>query len=1365
MARRAVEQLIVELGLDPKQYNKELRRVERVTKAFARDFDRIGRSLTRNVTLPVAAVGVGVVKMAEQYQRSMNRVQALTNDTAKGMAKLERQTKQMGRTTIFSARDVADAQAFLAQTGFKTNQILATIPGTLDLAAAGFLDLGQAADIASNILKQFQLPATLQQMNRVADTLAKTAADSNTNILQLQEALKLAGPTAAIAGQSLEDTASAIGKLGDAGIQGGLAGTAVNRFLLDLIDIQPQAREKLDELGIVFQRVGEDGEKSLLPIVEILKNIEESAVPLEALGTIFETRSLRALFTLLAQGSDELRTFRDDINKAVGTANRMQSQMAEGLPLALRRTEAAIVEMSVALADAGITEIVTSIALALTRIAKSLTELEAPTRRLILALAVIVAAAGPVVLVLKSIVQNVGLLAAAIIGLVGAPATGIAAIGVRLATWAVAIGSAGFAAKTLAEKMGDVADEVNRATRGLRELNQDGQASLREALFPFGPKAPGAVEIPTSTDEFPRLGPAIRIIDSQELERQRRGLVALQKEEELILRTQDELEIGLKKIAAQSLVLGSSFDVAQESADLYTKALSGLAGNVDMNRREMQQWIKEHRKFLAQLAERKRIEDQAEAIREYASGIQQVSDQVADLQIDDDIERQVAGTVRALERLAIATGFTGQKLEALKDTAAVFGRELRRGLEAEAERTRIRQAAEAQAELLRQPFLRAAESIQDSFADAFSDIFRGSVKTFEDLGNRILDIMADVAGQIAALMVVRPVISQLFGEDGTTGLLGGLFDSSTSQFQSLGPIQGPAQAGFLDRIFEAVGGGVGSGSLRSLLGGALGAGIGIALGIGGGGSGTGKLIESIFGAGGGILGSLFGPIGSILGALLGNIVGGFASKASDRAGGSIFQGGDATQVFAREGGVGRVGLGFVNSALFGPTPVGGVAGAQFALGEGVASTVIGTIQGIFDPIGALFASIGVSLFAKRTPKTKFTIGTDFTGAPSGGGVSALSPFGTIGAFFTQRIKANDLQRFVDSVADFDQSIANFLTPGQVNTVSAALAGTLGQSVRGRELKGKDFEFVFERRGADILRALGVPDSGLAQFGISGGRGGFDTEAFFTFFQRLPSLAIEIRALGGEVIPQTELALQGLREKFAQLSAEAPAFGFSLDHLTDQLAQGRAKITSEFERGITIDTLRITDPLEAALLDFERVAEERLANARAAGADLVAAEHLNYLQRIEILNQANQPILDLLDAIEGSAQFFGVGAALDVAQGRLADALEANDRAAAAAAGGEIVPLLREAFGSTPEFFSNLEQLQERLGSILVDIPAEDQAQQQQQQTELLGEIAAREDDQVEHLEDQTQLLEQLVEENKRMRQVIERREALTEKAL
>ena len=194
------------------------------TGAMARGFAAVGTA----ATIAIA----DSIRVFASFETSMLRVKAISGATGAEFQSLTDLAKELGSTTAFTAREAAQAMGFLAQAGFDVGEVHKALPKVLSLAAAGQLDLAQAADITASVLRGFGLEAS--ESGRVADVLAAAASKSNTSVEGMGEAFKFAGPVASAMGVSLEETAAALGVLSNAGLKGSLAGTGLRMVLVKM---------------------------------------------------------------------------------------------------------------------------------------------------------------------------------------------------------------------------------------------------------------------------------------------------------------------------------------------------------------------------------------------------------------------------------------------------------------------------------------------------------------------------------------------------------------------------------------------------------------------------------------------------------------------------------------------------------------------------------------------------------------------------------------------------------------------------------------------------------------------------------------------------------------------------------------------------------------------------------------------------------------------------------------------------------------------------------------------------------------------------------------------------------------------------
>ncbi|WP_052706168.1 phage tail tape measure protein [Vibrio galatheae] len=253
--------------------------------------------------LAIGGAIVAPVKVAADFEQSMAKVGAVANASEEELNSLTAKARELGASTSWSASQAAEGMQYLAMAGFSTNQTVSAMPGMLNLASAGAVDLGSAADIASNILSGFGKDA--EYMGTLGDILTNTFISSNTSLSSLGETMKYAAPTAAGVGMEVNTLAAMVGKLGDAGIQGSMAGTSLNAMINRLSAPTSEAAKALDELGI--KTLDADGNLRDMPTV--LAELEQSmgglgsGVKQDLLSTIFGMEAASKAQILMAQAS------------------------------------------------------------------------------------------------------------------------------------------------------------------------------------------------------------------------------------------------------------------------------------------------------------------------------------------------------------------------------------------------------------------------------------------------------------------------------------------------------------------------------------------------------------------------------------------------------------------------------------------------------------------------------------------------------------------------------------------------------------------------------------------------------------------------------------------------------------------------------------------------------------------------------------------------------------------------------------------------------------------------------------------------------------------------------------------------------
>lgn len=221
------------------------------------------------------------------------------------MGLLREAALEAGARTVFSATEAAGAIENLAKAGVSTADILGGgLDGALDLAAAGGLEVADAAEIAATALTQFNLEGS--DMTHVADLLAAAAGKAQGDVTDMSFALKQSGLVAAQFGLSIEETTGTLAAFASAGLLGSDAGTSFRSMLLHLGNPTAKSATLMKELGIAAY----DAQGNFVGMASLAEQLATKLGPLPqaqrdaALATIFGSDAIRAANILYNQGAE-----------------------------------------------------------------------------------------------------------------------------------------------------------------------------------------------------------------------------------------------------------------------------------------------------------------------------------------------------------------------------------------------------------------------------------------------------------------------------------------------------------------------------------------------------------------------------------------------------------------------------------------------------------------------------------------------------------------------------------------------------------------------------------------------------------------------------------------------------------------------------------------------------------------------------------------------------------------------------------------------------------------------------------------------------------------------------------------------------
>lgn len=283
------------------------------------------------VSTALVTAGGYAVKVGSDFEAGMSKVQAISGATQDELEQLTTKAKEMGAKTKFSAAESAEAFQYMAMAGWKTGDMLNGIEGIMNLAAASGEELAGVSDIVTDALTAFGLQA--KDSAHFADVLAAASSNSNTNVSMMGYTFKYVAPIAGSLKYSIEDVATAVGLMANAGIKGEQAGTSLRSMLTRMINPPKDAAAAMEALNLSMTNA--DG--TMRPLNDVLLDMRESFSKLDDsqkasyASSLAGQEAMSGLLAIVNASDEDFEKLSAAINNADGTAQEMAQTMQDNL--------------------------------------------------------------------------------------------------------------------------------------------------------------------------------------------------------------------------------------------------------------------------------------------------------------------------------------------------------------------------------------------------------------------------------------------------------------------------------------------------------------------------------------------------------------------------------------------------------------------------------------------------------------------------------------------------------------------------------------------------------------------------------------------------------------------------------------------------------------------------------------------------------------------------------------------------------------------------------------------------------------------------------------------------------------------------
>ena len=238
------------------------------------------------------------------------------SDFADRFAAMEKQVRNVGVETKFTAPQVADAAKFLSMAGFDVDAINKSIKPIADIALVGDTDLGETADVVTNIMTGYNISP--DKVRNAADIMTMTFTKSNTTLMEIAEAYKYSASLLSAGNMPFEEATAAMGILGNAGIKGSQAGTTMRTIMANIVNPTKKQLAAWNRIGV--SRTDKNG--NMRDVVDIFEDLNKKDLSLSDYYQIFHKTAAQGAVSL----ADNVETWNDIIK-----ANFMSEGLAKEL--------------------------------------------------------------------------------------------------------------------------------------------------------------------------------------------------------------------------------------------------------------------------------------------------------------------------------------------------------------------------------------------------------------------------------------------------------------------------------------------------------------------------------------------------------------------------------------------------------------------------------------------------------------------------------------------------------------------------------------------------------------------------------------------------------------------------------------------------------------------------------------------------------------------------------------------------------------------------------------------------------------------------------------------------------------------------
>lgn len=376
---------------------------------FGQQATAAGKTLTKDLTLPIVGIGAAVFKVSGDFEDSLNKIVGLVGISRDQVNAWAKDIEKLGPSLGKSPQELGDAMFYITSAGLRGAKALDALTYSAKASAAGLGDTATVADAVTSAMNAYSKQGLTA--GNATDVLTAAVRAGKLEASSLAPVLGTLLPTASAMNIRFADVAGTLAVMSRTGLDAATAATSINAVMTALLKPGKMAKDTLASVGLNMQDLRDTAAKpgGLIEVMRILD--AKFGDNDEALTQIVpNVRAFRGVMNVLAQDGNVVNDVMGQVANSTGITDEAFNAAAQGGAFKLRQ---AMAQSKVTLIEIGTTvmpvlsRVLDNVSKALKGVADWFEKLSPTGQKVVLTITGILAAAGPLLIIVGKMATGI----------------------------------------------------------------------------------------------------------------------------------------------------------------------------------------------------------------------------------------------------------------------------------------------------------------------------------------------------------------------------------------------------------------------------------------------------------------------------------------------------------------------------------------------------------------------------------------------------------------------------------------------------------------------------------------------------------------------------------------------------------------------------------------------------------------------------------------------------------------------------------------------------------------------------------------------------------------------------------------------